>query len=108
MDRSIVVPALFVVGIIVALVAAFVPSAILPWVVGGTGILTGIVAWKQRTKGIVIAAIVLIVATSAILQQTFNPKWLEDAVFFVRVYVAHVGLAAGLLIVFAPPPQPWL
>jgi hypothetical protein len=107
MDRSIVVPALFVVGIIVAAITAFVPSAILPWVVGGTGIVTGIVAWKQGTKGIVIAAIVLIVATSAILQQTFNPKWLEDVVFFVRVFVAHVGLAAGLLIVFAPPAT-WL
>ena len=108
MDRSIVVPALFVVGILIAVVAAFVPSAILPWVVGGAGLLTGVVAWKQRTKGIVIAAIVLVVSTSAILMQTFNPKWLEDAVFFIRVYVAHVGLAGGLLTVFAPPSQVWL
>jgi hypothetical protein len=108
MDRSVVVPALFVLGILIAVVAAFVPSAILPWVVGGAGLLTGVVAWKQAKRGIVIAAIVLVVSLSAILQQPFNPKWLNDVLFFIRVYVAHVGLAGGLLTVFAPPSQVWL
>ena len=102
MDRSIVFPALFVVGLVIALVAAFVPSAILPWVVGGTGILTGLVVWKQAARGVVITTILLVVSLSAILQQPFNPTWLEDSVFFIRVFIAHIGLAAGLLAVFAP------
>jgi hypothetical protein len=108
MDSSIAVRALFVVGLIVAAIAAFVPSAILPWVVGGLGILTGIVGWTRSTRGLVIAAIVLVVAMSAILQQFFNPKWLNDVVFFARVYVAHIGLAAGLLSIFAPKGDVWL
>jgi hypothetical protein len=108
MDRSIVVPALFVIGLVIAVIAAFVPSAILPWVVGGTGILTGIIAWKQGARGIVLATIVLVVSLSAILQQWFNPRWLSDMLFFIRVYIAHIGLAAGLLTVFAPRAEVWL
>lgn len=108
MDSSIALRVLFAIGIVLALIAAFVTSAILPWVVGGFGILTGIVGWKMRTRGLVIAAIVLVVSFSAILQQPFNPKWLEDAVFFVRVFVAHVGLGAGVLTIFAPPGDVWL
>ena len=108
MDSSITLRLMFAIGIVLALIAAFVPSAILPWVVGGFGILTGIVGWKMRTRSLVIAAIVLVVSLSAILQQTFNPKWLEDSVFFVRVFVAHVGLGAGVLTIFAPPSEVWL
>ncbi len=108
MDSSLALRVLFAIGILLALIAAFVTSAVLPWVVGGFGILTGIVGWKMRTRGLVIAAIVLVVSLSAILQQPFNPKWLEDAVFFVRVFVAHVGLGAGVLTVFAPPENVWL
>jgi len=104
MDQPLVVKVLFAIGIVIALVAAFVPSAILPWVVGGTGIVTGIVAWKLNVR-MMLPAIVLIVALSAILQQFFNPKWLNDAVFFVRVFVAHVGLGNGVLMVFAPKAQ---
>jgi hypothetical protein len=99
---------MFAIGIVLALIAAFVPSAILPWIVGGFGILTGIVGWKMRTRGLVIAAIVLVVSLSAILQQPFNPQWLNDAVFFVRVFVAHIGLGAGVLTIFAPPSEAWL
>ena len=106
MDSPITVKFLFALGIVIAIIAAFVPSNILPWVVGGTGILTGIVAWKLDTKGIVIVAIVLVVSLSAIREQFFNPKWLTDSVFFIRVFVAHVGLATGLLGVFAPRAAP--
>ena len=108
MDSSIALRVMFAIGIVLALIAAFVTSPILPWVVGGFGILTGIVGWKMRTRGLVIAAVVLVVSLSAILQQPFNPKWLEDAVFFVRVFVAHVGLGAGVLTIFAPPNDVWL
>lgn len=101
MDQPLAVKALFAIGIVIALVAAFVPSAILPWVVGGTGILTGILAWKLKVP-LMLPVIVLVVSLSAILMQTFNPKWLNDAVFFVRVFIAHVGLGLGVLMVFAP------
>ena len=96
------VKVLFAIGILLAAVAAFYPSPILPWLVGGTGILTGVVAWHHRTRGILIAAIALVVALSAIREQPFNPAWLTEVVFFVRVFVAHVALAAGALAVFAP------
>jgi hypothetical protein len=108
MDSSILLRVLFAVGIVLALIAAFVSSPILPWVVGGFGILTGIIGWTRQTRGLVIAAIVLVVSLSAILQQPFNPQWLNDAVFFVRVFVAHVGLGAGVLTIFAPPSAVWL
>jgi len=101
MDQPLIVKVLFAVGIALAVVAAFVPSAILPWIVGGTGIVTGIVAWKFGVR-MILPVVVLVVSLSAILQQFFNPKWLNDVVFFVRVFVAHVGLGNGVLAVFAP------
>lgn len=96
------VKVLFAIGILLAAVAAFYDSPFLPWLVGGTGILTGILAWRDRTRGILVAAIALVVALSAIREQPFNPDWLTDVVFFVRVFVAHVALAASVLAVFAP------
>ena len=101
MDQPLIVKVLFAVGIALAVVAAFVPSAILPWIVGGTGIVTGIVAWKFGVR-MILPVVVLVVSLSAILQQFFNPKWLNDTVFFVRVFVAHVGLGNGVLMVFVP------
>jgi hypothetical protein len=97
-----VVKALFLLGIVLAVAAAFVGGNILPWIVGGTGILTGFAAWKFARSGILICAIVLVVCLSAIREQPFNPSWLTDIVFFVRVFVAHVGLAGGVLAIFAP------
>ncbi len=99
---------LFIAGIVIAVIASVVASSLLPWVVGGTGILTGIVAWKTGARGILILAIVLVVSLSAIREQPFNPAWLTAAVFFVRVFVAHVGLASGLLGVLAPQKEGWL
>lgn len=96
---------LFVVGIVVAAIAAFVSFGLLPWIVGGTGIVTGIVAWKLGMRGVLVLTIVLVVSLSAIREQPFNPAWLTELVFFIRVYVAHVGLAVGLLGVLAPHPD---
>jgi len=92
---------LILLSLIVAVVASFVPSSVLPWVVGGTGILTGIVVSRQPFRALVVST-VLVVALSAIREQFFNPAWLTNAVFFVRVYVAHVGLAAGVLTALVP------
>jgi hypothetical protein len=98
------VKVLFVVGILLALLMRLWGyDNVFPWLLGGLGIVTGIVAWKERTAGILIASIALIVALSAIKEQPFNPTWLTGAVFYIRVFVAHVALAAGLLAVFAPP-----
>jgi len=100
---------LFLVGILFAVLMRFWGGydGVFPWLLGGLGIVTGIVAWRERTAGILIASIALIVALSAIKEQPFNPTWLTSGVFYVRVFVAHVALAAGLLAVFAPrQPEP--
>jgi hypothetical protein len=98
------VKVLFLVGVLLALLMRFWGGydGVFPWLLGGLGIVTGIVAWWERTPWILIASIALIVALTAIHQQPFNPTWLTSAVFFIRVFVAHVALAAGLLAVFAP------
>ena len=102
------VKVLFLVGILLALLMRLWGfGGIFPWLLGGLGIVTGIVAWKERTPWILITTIALVVALSAIKEQPFNPTWLTSAVFYVRVFVAHVALAAGLLAIFAPrQPEP--
>ena len=101
------VKVLFAVGILVAcLMRLWGFGGFFPWIVGGLGLLTGLVAWKERTPGILVASIALIVALSAIREQPFNPTWLTSAVFYVRVFVAHVALVAGLLAIFAPQAPP--
>ena len=98
---------LFAIGIVIGAVVGFTGAGgIFPWIVGGTGIITGIVAWKDRTAGILITCIALIVALSAIREQPFNPDWLTKVVFFIRVFVAHVALACGALTVFLPKERP--
>ncbi len=100
---------LFLIGIVISAFGVFrdpnpdVPLVIVFWlIVGGLGIVTGIVAWKAATRGIVVLTIVLVVSLSAILLQPYNPHWLNNIVFWIRVYVAHLGLAAGLLGVLLP------
>ena len=94
---------LFLVGVLVALVVSlWARGGMFPWLLGGFGVITGIVAWKERTAGILVATIALIVALSAIREQPLNPFWLTSLVFFERLFVAHVALAAGALAVFAP------
>ena len=103
---------LFLIGIAVSAASLFrdpnpkVPLVIVTWlVIGGLGIVTGIAAWKAATRGIVVLTIVLVVSLSAILLQPFNPHWLNNIVFWIRVYVAHLGLANGLLGVLLPRPE---
>jgi hypothetical protein len=87
----------FAAGLVVAIVCAFFPSDWLPWVVGGLGILVGFlnVAAKEQ-KGLLLCGIGLVVALTAILAQHFNPVWLSDVVFYVRVFVAHVLLVVAV------------
>lgn len=95
---------LFAIGVVLAAVVGLTNAGgVFPWLVGGTGIITGFVAWKHRTSGILLVSIALVVALSAIREQPFNPHWLTSVVFFVRVFVAHVALAAAALEVFVPP-----
>ena len=102
---------LFVIGVIIAALSAFrdpnpdVPLVIVTWlIIGGLGVVTGVVAWKAATRGIVVLTIVLVVSLSAILLQPYNPHWLNNIVFWLRVYVAHLGLANGALGVLLPKP----
>ena len=109
---------LFLIGIVIAVIAVFrdpsfppreappvVPITIATWlIIGGLGVVTGIVAWKASTRGIGILTIVLVVSLSAILLQPYNPNWLQNIVFWIRVYVAHLGLAYGALGVLLPRP----
>lgn len=89
----------FVLGLLLALLAGFLRSTgctlcILPWLVGGTGIVCGLLgAIPTERKIIFLSLIGLVVALSAILLQDFNPGWLTDVVFFVRVLFAHILLS---------------
>jgi hypothetical protein len=88
----------FVAGLVVAVVSAFVESSILPWVTGGLGIVVGLLnVTEAEQKRVLLCGIGLVVALTAILAQDFNPDWLSQVVFFVRVFVAHVLLVVALI-----------
>ena len=91
-------------GLLAAVVVAlFWKSDLLPWVVGGLGVLLGVLyAGSDSKKGPLLACAALVIALTAIYAQSegsraFNPEWLTETVFFVRVFFAHVLLALGLL-----------
>jgi hypothetical protein len=94
---AIAIPSIFVAGIIAAVIAAFVSYRFLPWVVGGLGLITGVLNWQAGNKNVLIISIALVVALDSIVQQNFNPKWLTQTVFFIKVYFAHVLLAIAAL-----------
>lgn len=110
---------LFLLGIVIAVVSLFrdpnfpprpepplVPPVIVTWlIIGGLGVVTGAVAWKAGTRGIGVLSILLVVSLSAILLQPYNPNWLQNVVFWVRVFVAHLGLAYGALGILLPRPS---
>ena len=110
---------LFLLGIVIAVVSVFrdpsfpprenppvVPLVIATWlIIGGLGVVTGAVAWKAGTRGIGMLSILLVVSLSAILLQPYNPNWLQNIVFWARVFVAHLGLAYGALGILLPRPS---
>jgi len=79
-----------------ATVPGFVGN-ILPWLVGGAGILAGLLNTSRKTKTALFTLIGLVVALTAILTQPFNPVWLSHVLFFVRVFFAHALLSAAVL-----------
>jgi hypothetical protein len=93
----------FVLGLILALIAGFLRATgctlfILPWLVGGTGIICGLFPPSPRERNIFFFSLIgLVVALSAILLQDFNPGWLTDVVFFVRVLFAHILLSFAFI-----------
>jgi hypothetical protein len=109
---------LFAIGIVIAVVSVLrdpsfppreappvVALVIVTWlIIGGLGVVTGAVAWKAASRGIAVLSILLVVSLTAILMQPYNPNWLQNIVFWVRVFVAHLGLAYGALGVLFPKP----
>ena len=103
---------LFAIGIVVSAAAMFIEPlphvnlVIAVWLfIGFGGCSTGVVAWHAPVKGMIPLTILLVVSTSAILLQPYNWPWLQNFVFWFRVYVAHIGLAAGVLSVLFPRPE---
>ena len=85
-------------GLVLAVVASFVSSAILPWIVGGLGVVVGLLNVTAReVRPFLLAAIGLTLALFVIERQSFNPPQLTETVFFVRVFVSHALLAVGFL-----------
>ena len=93
----------FVIGLVLALVAGFLRATgvhlfILPWLVGGMGIICGLFPASPGERNLVFYCLIgLVVALSAILLQDFNPGWLTDFVFFIRVLFAHILLSFALV-----------
>ena len=93
----------FVLGLILALLAGFLRATganppLLPWLVGGAGIICGLFPPSPRERNLVFYCLIgLVVALTAILLQDFNPGWLTDIVFFVRVLFAHILLSFAFI-----------
>ena len=95
-----VLSAVFISALAPAVVWTTVPGFvgnILPWLVGGAGILAGLLNTSRKTKTALFTLIGLVVALTAILTQPFNPVWLSHTLFFVRVFFAHALLATAVL-----------
>jgi hypothetical protein len=99
----------FIIGLLLALLFGFLRALgstawLVPWLlVGGAGIVCGLlyVAPSERKLTLLIL-IGLVVALSAILLQDFNPWWLTDIVFWVRVFFAHALLSFSFIHLFKP------
>jgi hypothetical protein len=77
---------------------------LIPWLlVGGAGLICGVLySYPTGLRIIILSLIGLVVALSAILLQDFNPTWLSDIVFWVRVFFAHFLLSFALLYLVKP------
>jgi hypothetical protein len=103
----------FYVGIVVTLICAWLRARgwnAWPWLwlfTGGFGLICGaIYVYPADLKVIFLSLIGLVIALSAILLQDYNPKWLSDIVFWVRVFFAHVLLSFALLHLIKPRRDP--
>ena len=92
---------LFLLGLLLAVVAAFIGGNVIPWVVGGLGILVALLNVKApEIKLFLLATTGLAVAIYIIHQQPYNPQWLTDVTFYLNVFVTHVLLVVALLAFF--------
>ena len=94
---------LFFVGLVAAVVIAlfFPNNNLLPWIVGGSGILVGFFNIRAaEVRQFLLAGAALTVALMSIQAQRYNPVWLTDIVFFVKVFVTHVILVVALIAFF--------
>jgi hypothetical protein len=98
----------FILGLLLALLCGFLRAlghtpCFLPWLVGGSGILCGLITMIPTDRNVVYLSLIgLVVALTAILLQDFNPTWLNDLVFFVRVFFAHVLLSFSFIHLVRP------
>jgi hypothetical protein len=92
---------LFLLGLVAAVVVAFIKGNIAPWVVGGLGIVVGLLNVKAaEVRSFLLAATGLAVALFVIRHQPYNPPWLTDITIYVNVFVTHILLVVGLLAFF--------
>lgn len=91
----------FLLGLLLALVAAHVDIWWLPWLVGGLGVLVGLLnVAAEEVSTFLWGATGLALALWIIQHQHYNPEWLTHIVFFINVFVTHVLLVVGLLTLF--------
>jgi hypothetical membrane protein len=91
---------LFFAGLVAAVVVAlfFPNNNLIPWLVGGLGILVGFLNIRAaETRQFLIAGTALTVALISIQDQRYNPVWLTDVVFFLKVFITHVLLVVALI-----------
>jgi hypothetical protein len=99
---------IFIVGLLLALLCGYLRAlgntpCYLPWLVGGSGILCGLLTTITTDRRIIFLSLIgLVVALTAILLQDFNPAWLNDFIFFVRVFFAHILLAFSFVHLIRP------
>jgi hypothetical protein len=99
---------IFIIGLLLALLCGYLRAlgnipCYLPWLVGGSGILCGLLSLVPIDRKIIFLSLIgLVIALTAILLQDFNPAWLNDIVFFVRVFFAHVLLAFSFVHLIRP------
>lgn len=90
----------FVAGLVLAIVAAYVDSSVLPWLVAGLGVAVGLFNVSAgEAPGFLVSGIALTVALIAIQDQHYNPAWLTNVVFYVKVFVTHVLLPVSFVAV---------
>lgn len=94
----------FTVGLLLALLFGYLRARgstawLVAWLfVGGVGLLCGVFDFSPKEMPRAFLSLIgLVVALSAVLLQDFNPKWLSDIVFYLRVFFAHFLLSFSFL-----------
>ena len=89
------------VGLVLAIVCAFVDLPWLPWVVGLLGLIVGYLnVGEGETKTFLLAAVGLLLALWCIGKQDGNPDLLNAIIVCVKRFVAHALLVVAFLTVY--------